>query len=45
MVRIRGTSRPHALTRPFGLLGEPSRFVMQTRQFQNPRTRIAARAA
>jgi hypothetical protein len=45
VVRTRGRSRPHPLLRPFDLLlGEPAHFVMQTRQFHNLRTRVAAAA-
>ncbi|MEV6944352.1 hypothetical protein AB0N07_20560 [Streptomyces sp. NPDC051172] len=45
VVRTRGQGRPRRLTRPFDLLlGEPAHFIMQTRQFHNLRTRVAAAA-
>ncbi|MET7378445.1 hypothetical protein ABZT08_06405 [Streptomyces sp. NPDC005526] len=45
VVRTRGLGRPRPLTRPLDLLiGEPVHFVMQARQFQNLRTRVAAAA-
>ncbi|MFJ9118925.1 hypothetical protein ACIRJO_25625 [Streptomyces sp. NPDC102394] len=45
VVRTRGQSRPRLLMRPFDLLmGEPAHFIMQTRQFHNLRTRLAAAA-
>jgi hypothetical protein len=43
VVRGRSRSRPRSLTRPLGVLVfEPMHFVMQTRQFHNLRTRVAA---
>ena len=43
VVRTRGRGRPHAVTRPLDLLlGEPAHFVMQTRQFQNLRSRVGS---
>ncbi|NBM17909.1 SRPBCC family protein [Streptomyces sp. GC420] len=45
VVRTRGRSRPRRLTKPFNLLlGEPSHFIMQARQFHNLRTRVGAEA-
>ena len=45
VVRTRGRGRPHQLTRPFDLLlGEPTHFIMQTRQFHNLRDRVSAAA-
>lgn len=45
VVRTRGRSSPHQLTRPFDLMmGEPAHFIMQTRQFHNLRSRVAAAA-
>lgn len=45
VVRTRGRGRPRPFTRPFDLLlGEPSHFIMQTRQFHNLRTRVGAKA-
>jgi hypothetical protein len=42
VARMRGTSRPRTLTRPFGLLvGDPAHFIMQTRQFHGLRTRVS----
>jgi proline iminopeptidase len=46
VVRTRGRSHPRRLTLPFDLLlGEPGHFLMQTRQFQNLRTRVGPGAA
>jgi hypothetical protein len=43
MVRTRARSRPPWFTRPLGVLvGEPVHFIMQTRQFHQPRSRVAA---
>ena len=43
VVRTRSWSRPRPLARPLDLLvGEPVHFIMQTRQFQNLRQRVAA---
>ncbi|MBN0043653.1 SRPBCC family protein [Streptomyces actuosus] len=45
VVRTRGRSHPHPLTRLFDVLfGEPAHFVMQTRQFHNLRHRVGAAA-
>ena len=42
VVRTRGTGRPRSFNWLLGvLLGEPAHFVMQTRQFQNLRTRVS----
>lgn len=43
VVRTRGRGRPRLLMRLVGLLwSEPAHFIMQTRQFHNLRTRVAA---
>jgi uncharacterized protein YndB with AHSA1/START domain len=41
VVRTRGKGRPRGLTRIFDVFGEPAHFIMQTRQFQNLRRRVA----
>lgn len=42
VVRVRGKGRPRRVMRPFDLLfGEPAHFIMQVRQFQNLRARLA----
>jgi hypothetical protein len=42
VARARHRSGPLAIVLPFGwLVGEPAHFAMQTRQFQNLRTRVA----
>jgi hypothetical protein len=42
VVRTRARGRPRWLTRPAGLLVfEPVHFIMQTRQFHNPHTRVS----
>jgi hypothetical protein len=42
VTRTRNRSRPRWSARPFGLLGEPVHFIMQTRQLHNLRTRVGA---
>ena len=42
VARTRSRSRPRWFTRPYGLLGEPLHFAMQTRQFHNLRARVHA---
>jgi hypothetical protein len=45
VIRTRSRGRPQLVNRSFGLLvGEPVRFIMQTRQFRNLRARVAAKA-
>ena len=43
VVRKRGRG-PRAYTWPVDLLHDPAHFIMQTRQFHNPRTRVGAQA-
>ena len=45
VVCTRSRSGPRSIQRPFGLVGEPIHFVMQTRQFRNLRDRVESAAS